>query len=111
MSSDRLQAVSEILGKLDRYSSEQRELHWGGTFADYLEKVVEKPQLVRLSHRYLFDAITSRPKFLDRYSSEQRELHWGGTFADYLEKVVEKPQLVRLSHRYLFDAITSRPNF
>ena len=65
MSSDRLQAVSEILGKLDRYSSEQRELHWGGTFADYLEKVVEKPQLVRLSHRYLFDAITSRPNFFE----------------------------------------------
>lgn len=62
MSGER-QGRHDVFGELERYSSEQERLRWEGSFDEYLEKVRENPQIAKLAHQTLYDAVTSREDF------------------------------------------------
>lgn len=55
----------EIFQELDRYTTEAERLHWQGTFAEYVEKVIQNPQIVCTAHKTIFEAITTRPDFFE----------------------------------------------
>lgn len=55
----------EIFQELDRYTTEAERLHWQGTFAEYVEKVIQNPQIVCTAHKTIFQAITTRPDFFE----------------------------------------------
>jgi len=47
----------EILDEIQKYTQEDRELFWEGTFTEYLEMVIRKPHIARLSHARIYDMI------------------------------------------------------
>ncbi|WP_048600639.1 PrkA family serine protein kinase [Rubeoparvulum massiliense] len=47
----------DILNRLAQYQREESELHWNGTFADYLAIVKERPYVAQLSHARLYNMI------------------------------------------------------
>lgn len=53
----------DIFGELERYSNEQDKLRWEGTFDEYIEKVIENPNIAKSAHQIVYDAVTSREDF------------------------------------------------
>ncbi|PKM47440.1 MAG: protein prkA [Firmicutes bacterium HGW-Firmicutes-8] len=49
----------EILDELKKYQNKEHLLKWEGTFADYLEKVRQNPQITQLSHARIYNMIKS----------------------------------------------------
>ena len=47
-------SVADLLSEAEQ---EVERFSWGGTFADYMDMVVENPAISRLSHKMLYDAI------------------------------------------------------
>lgn len=52
-----------IFGDLERYQGDQERLKWEGNFEEYVEKVVENPDLTQSAYRRAYNAITSREDF------------------------------------------------
>ena len=52
-----------VFSGLDRYKDEREKLRWEGTFEDYIEKVVDNPEIARSSYKTAYNAVTSRPDF------------------------------------------------
>src|SRR5919197_4209565 len=48
-----------LITRLEQYRAEERRLGWQGSFKDYFDMVLERPQLARLSHARVYDMITS----------------------------------------------------
>src|SRR5947208_1412567 len=48
-----------LVSRLEQHRAEERRLGWQGSFKDYFDMVVERPQLARLSHARVYDMITS----------------------------------------------------
>lgn len=55
--------VFNFVNELKNHSKEEDRLKWEGSFSEYVEKVVENPNIVRSAHKYVYDAVTSRPDF------------------------------------------------
>lgn len=55
--------VFNLVNELKNHSKEEDTLKWEGGFSEYVEKVVENPNIVRSAHKYVYDAVTSRPDF------------------------------------------------
>src|SRR6478672_7830372 len=55
--------VFNLVNELKNHSKEEDKLRWEGGFSEYVEKVVENPNIVRSAHKYVYDAVTSRPDF------------------------------------------------
>jgi serine protein kinase len=49
--------VKELNEVISQIKQREETLNWEGTFADYLSMAVEKPELARLSHARIYDAI------------------------------------------------------
>ncbi len=47
----------DVLAELERYRSEERELVWHGSFADYLALATQRPEIARLAHGRIYDMI------------------------------------------------------
>lgn len=50
----------DIRQKLEQLRHVESQLHWQGTFWDYLERVRDNPQIARLSHARIYDMIEER---------------------------------------------------
>jgi len=48
-----------LVSRLEQHRAEERRLGWQGSFKDYFDMVVERPQLARLSHARVYDMITA----------------------------------------------------
>lgn len=49
----------DLLKRLEDYRSQERELNWEGSFADYFEIVTKNPKVARLAHGRIYDMIMS----------------------------------------------------
>jgi serine protein kinase len=49
----------QLSDRLDAFRSQERDLHWEGTFDEFFAKVTEDPRLARLSHARIYDMIVS----------------------------------------------------
>ncbi|SVE39606.1 uncharacterized protein METZ01_LOCUS492460, partial [marine metagenome] len=49
-------SIEDIFLESDR---EAQRFRWSGTFSDYLKIVIDNPQISRLSHSLIYDAIVS----------------------------------------------------
>lgn len=47
----------DILHELTEYQQKQKKLHWEGSFAEYLELVVQNPNLAQLAHSRVYQMI------------------------------------------------------
>ncbi|WP_366924011.1 PrkA family serine protein kinase [Metallumcola ferriviriculae] len=56
----------DVLERLQQYRQREKALAWGGTFADYLQLLRERPEIGRLAHARIYDMIAS-------YGVEQTE--------------------------------------
>lgn len=52
-------ATTDLRTRLEAYRQEEQRLGWEGTFTDYFDLVVKRPELARLSHARIYDTITS----------------------------------------------------
>lgn len=52
-----------VFGELKNFKDEHEKLRWEGSFEEYVNMVVEKPNIARQSFRTVYDALTSRPDF------------------------------------------------
>lgn len=69
----------DLWQRLDAYQSEENELHWRGTFREYFNQVIERPELSRLSHARIYDMIAeagvdTRPDGTRRYRFFEQDL-------------------------------------
>jgi serine protein kinase len=81
----------ELQNILDQIKEQQERLTWEGTFAEYFEKVVESPELARLSHARIYDAIQEAGVQPGRMGKRQFRLFSEQLYGieDALEQVVE----------------------
>ena len=49
----------DLVTSLEKYRAEERGLSWQGTFAEYFDLVLTRPQLARLSHARVYDMIVN----------------------------------------------------
>jgi serine protein kinase len=56
---EREQSLADLIGKELAGIENYRELHWEGTFHDYLKRVQEHPLVIRTSYQRLYDMIVS----------------------------------------------------
>ncbi len=52
-----------VFGELKSFKDEHEKLRWKGTFEEYINMVVENPNIARTSFRTVYDALTSREDF------------------------------------------------
>lgn len=53
----------DIFGELRDYKDEHEKLKWEGSFEEYINMVVENPNIARSSFRTVYDALTSREDY------------------------------------------------
>ncbi|WP_018132791.1 PrkA family serine protein kinase [Effusibacillus pohliae] len=92
-----------MLDKLSAYRSEQKKLHWQGTFAEYLSLVKENPTIAQHSHARIYNMIkhagVEKEGEKRKYLFFARELYG---LDDVIQKLVEEyfqPAAVRLDIR------------
>jgi len=61
MSSERQRR--NVFGELKNFKDEHEKLRWEGSFEEYVNMVVENPNIARSSFRTVYDALTSREDF------------------------------------------------
>ena len=49
----------DLRTRLEAFRQEEQRLNWEGTFADYFDQVVKRPQTARLAHARIYDMITA----------------------------------------------------
>ena len=49
----------DLRTRLEAFRLEEQRLNWEGTFADYFDQVVKRPQTARLAHARIYDMITA----------------------------------------------------
>jgi len=76
----------DLHSELDLFGKERKKQEWEGSFKEYFEMVTENPRIVRTAHRYLFDAITTRPDF---FSTGDNALFGSEKATDRLKEVLE----------------------
>lgn len=59
----------DLRERLDTFRSEEQQLHWTGTFADYYELATQDPRLTRLSHARIYDMIASAGVEVDEFGA------------------------------------------
>ena len=47
----------DLMDRLSQYRSQEAQLRWEGSFADYFELVKKNPKIARLAHARIFDMI------------------------------------------------------
>ncbi len=60
--------MAGILEKLERHNRQHQEAIWEGTFRDYLELVIKRPQLAQLAHARLYNMVRSHGVAVDEES-------------------------------------------
>ncbi len=63
MSVERNTGGHNIFEELKRFKEERERLNWEGSFSEYLEKVIENPNIAKSAHQMAYSAVTSRPDF------------------------------------------------
>lgn len=53
----------DVFGDIERHKNDQERLRWEGKFDDYIEKVIEHPEIARTAYQTAYGAVTSRPDF------------------------------------------------
>jgi serine protein kinase len=54
---------SKLFSHIDKYNKEFEELRWDGSFEEYVDMVVKNPELVKTSHKTIYEALISREDF------------------------------------------------
>ena len=80
--------LKEILNEIKK---KEEQLSWEGTFAEYFEMAVKNPELTRLSHARIYDAILAAGTSTGRLGQKQYSLFSGELFGieDTIEQVTE----------------------
>lgn len=54
---------SKLFSHLDKYNKDFEKLQWNGSFEEYVDMVVKAPELVKTSHKTIYEALKSREDF------------------------------------------------
>lgn len=52
-----------LFENLEQYSDDNERLKWEGSFAEYVDMVIENPGIMRTAYETVYGAVTSRPDF------------------------------------------------
>lgn len=55
--------ATSMFAKLGEFSSDLERLKWDGSFREYMDKLVENPNVARSSHQSLYQAFEARPDY------------------------------------------------
>jgi serine protein kinase len=81
----------ELKEILDEIKKKEQQLSWEGTFAQYFEMAVKNPELTRLAHARIYDAILAAGTSTGRLGQKQYDLFSDELFGieDTIEQVTE----------------------